>query len=353
MNTHILDRPEVYSSVDRADMFKSIVSLPFQLEKGWELTSRLNNVPDYPIPSTFLISGMGGSAIGGDLFHDVIDRCTTVGVHVNRNYTLPKHIVEGSLHIAVSYSGNTEESVTSLRDAVRRKIPSIVIASGGELEKISNEQGLPFIRMPTGLQPRAAVGYMLGSIIGIATRLSVYDFSNLVMDGVQSARTAIASLSKDVPMDRNEAKKNAAWIGDKTPLIITTPGLYSLGERMKTQFNENSKKFAWLSVLPELNHNEWIPMMESDITPYRIFLIEDNTEHPLMIRRLGVVKKLLSSRTDITSLKLDEGNPLSSFLKLMALGDLTSYYLAILQNIDPSPVAPIEILKKEISSSTA
>ncbi|MBX8638074.1 MAG: bifunctional phosphoglucose/phosphomannose isomerase [Thermoplasmata archaeon] len=352
MGAGMLDIAETYDRIDREDMFRSIVSLPFQLEKGWELASNLAQDKVGHKTSSFLISGMGGSAIGGDLFKDIIDRYTTFSVNVNRNYVLPRLIGDATLHIAVSYSGNTEESVSSLRDAVRRNIPSIAISSGGEMESISREHGLSFIRMPAGLQPRAAVGYMLGTIIGIATRLSIYDFSKTVMDGIQAARSTIASLSRDVPAEKNEAKMMAEWIGDGTPLIMTTPGLYSLGERMKTQFNENSKRFAWLSVLPELNHNEWIPMMESDISHYRIILLEDCTEHPLMVRRVEVVKKLLSARAEIRTVRLREGNPLSSFIQIMALGDITSYYLAILHNTDPTPVAPIETLKKEISSFT-
>lgn len=349
MDEGMLDRTETYDRVDREGMFRSIVSLPFQLEKGWELASGLA-IGKGQTPSSFLISGMGGSAIGGDLFRDIMGRCATFDVLVNRNYTLPGHVEDGAMQIAVSYSGNTEESTSSLRDAVSRGIPSIAVSSGGEMEKISRENGLPFIRLPGGLQPRAAVGYMLGAIIGIATKLAVYDFSKIIMDGIQEARSAIASISRDIPAEQNEAKKLAEWTGDGTPLIITTPGLYSLGERMKTQFNENSKKFAWLSVLPELNHNEWIPMMESDISDYRIILLEDCVEHPLMIRRVEVVKKLLAAKTAIRTLKLHEGNPVGSFMRMMALGDATSYYVAILHGTDPSPVGPIETLKREISA---
>ncbi len=350
MDANALDRTETYDRIDGAGMFNSIVTLPFQLEKGWELAARLQYGTKEPAPSSFIISGMGGSAIGGDLFSDIIDRCTPFRVLVNRNYVLPRQIDGDAVHIAVSYSGNTEESVSSLMDAVSRNVRSIAISSGGQMENIARQRGLPFIRIPSGLQPRAAVGYLLGSMLGIATGLSVYDFSTTIMEGIQSARSAIAALSREVPLERNEAKKMAEWIGDGTPLVVTTPGMHSLGARMKTQFNENSKIFAWHSALPELNHNEWIPMMERDLSGYRIILLEDCSEPPLMFRRVEVVKKLLSARTGVRTARLQDGEPLGSFMRMMALGDITSYYLAILRGTDPSPVEPIEKLKKEIST---
>ncbi|MCL4347097.1 MAG: bifunctional phosphoglucose/phosphomannose isomerase [Candidatus Thermoplasmatota archaeon] len=338
-------------SVDRSGMVKAIVSLPFQIEKGWELAAG-TRTPHLPVKiNSFLVSGMGGSAIGGDLFRDIIEGLADFSVSVNRNYTLPRNVSGSTLHIAISYSGNTEETVSSLRDALSRRIETVVISSGGELERIAAEHNLPFMKIPGGLQPRAAVGYMLSSIIGLASKLGIFDFRTVIMDAIQEVRTRMGTLLPEVPVEKNEAKQLALWLGEKTPIIITTPGTYSLGERMKTQFNENSKRFAWQISLPEFNHNDWIPLFEdATVSNYRAIIFDSGDKNPYIRRRLGVVADLLAKRLEVRLMKLGQGNVLGRFIATMAVGDMASYYLSIMEGRDPSPVAPIEELKREIAS---
>jgi glucose/mannose-6-phosphate isomerase len=351
MNLKDLDSDEAFRSVDRSGMIKSIISLPYQLEKGWEIGKGKPEISLPFRPRSFVISGMGGSAIGGDIFRDIVEQLADLTVIVNRNYSLPRNVGRDALHIAISYSGNTEETVSSLKDAVRRGIPTLSISSGGEVERISAEKGITHFRIPGGQQPRAAVGFMLSCIIAIADSLSVYEFRPLMMDTIQDVREQIAALSPQVPAERNEAKKLANWLSGFTPLVVTTPGVYSIGERMKTQFNENSKKFAWLMVLPELNHNDWIPLFEDPtVSNYRMVLLTESNLNPMMRRRIGVVTDLIRRRMEFRALSCSGKNLIAGYLRTMAVGDLASYYLSILEGRDPSPVAPIEELKREIAS---
>ena len=347
----VLDDEETRASVDKSFMSKSLKSFPFHLEKGWELSKHFGLPEMGPVADSILLSGMGGSAIGGDIFADVMRYVGGPLVLVNRTYSAPKGIGKGALHIAVSYSGNTEETVSSFMRGLDAGMPSIGISSGGKLEVICRQRAIPFLRIPGGEQPRAALGYMLSSLLGIATRLGFHDFSSDIMDAVQAARTASASVSPEIPADRNISKKLAAWIGDSTPLIVATSDIFSAAERMKTQFNENSKRFAWLLTIPESNHNDWIPLqMDPSAGKYRAIMLSNVIDEPLLTRRMDVVEHLLSPRMDVRRIFPMGRNILTELIRYIVTGDYTSYYLAVLHSTDPTPVAPIEILKEELGS---
>ena len=348
-NEGVLDNSGEIAAVDRSGMSKSMISLPFQLEKGWELSMKAD-MKGLVRPSSYVISGMGGSAIGGDIFADVLRQAEGFGVTVNRTYDLPGSIGPGSLHIAVSYSGDTEETLSSFERGLSKGIASIGIASGGRLESICRKESIPFIKIPSGEQPRAALGYMLSCLLGLTTRLGIHDFSGVIMDAVQAARTTIASVSPDVPTKDNMSKALAAWLGDSTPVIISTPEIYSAAERMKTQFNENSKRFAWTMTMPESNHNDWIPIeLDPSAGGYKAIVLETLSKEPLLRRRMKVVEDILSKRMQLRKIQAGGGNMLSELLRYIVIGDMTSYYVAILHSVDPTPVEPITALKKALA----
>ncbi len=350
----ILDSAEKRKAIDREGMSAALVSFPFQLEKGWELSNNadMGGTPEHPV--SILISGMGGSAIGGDIFSDLMAHLGGAAVQVNRSYWLPGNLRDGTLHIGISYSGNTEETITSFSRGLEAGLPSMGISSGGKLEEICREHSLPFIKIPSGEQPRAALGYMLSSLLGIATKLGIHDFSRTIMGAVQAARSAVSAVAPDVPFAENEAKQTAAWIGDATPVIVATPDIYAVAERVKTQFNENSKRFAWLMIMPEANHNDWVPVqLDPTSSGYRALLLESIVDEPLLRRRMGVVGELFEGRMETRCIGHGEGGVLDKMLRLIAAGDMTSYYLALLRGTDPSPVDVLTHLKNTIASRKA
>ncbi len=347
----ILDDAVRRAEIDRSGMYRDIASFPFQLEKGWELSMHMELGSIGFTPSSFVISGMGGSAIGGDVLGDILRHLNGFRVDVNRTYSLPKRLGRDVLHIAVSYSGNTEETLSSFMAGIKRGIPSIGISSGGKLEGMCREHSLPFLRLAGGVQPRAALGYMLSALLGIASRLGVNDFAGSIMDAVQSARTAAASVSPEVSLSENIAKEMAVWLNGSTPIIFTTPDIFSAAERMKTQFNENSKRFAWLMTMPESNHNEWIPLqLDETCSGYKAIILEGIEKEPLLRRRMDVVEDMLGKRMGVMKIASLGGGMLNELLRYIVIGDHASYYLALLGSTDPTPVEPIEALKRELAS---
>lgn len=349
-----LDDPKQRSLVDKENMISSLTSFPFQLEKGWELSQSLDMGRFRQGFSSLLISGMGGSAIGGDVLGDILRSVSDVRVEVNRTYSPPKHVDKDVLHVAVSYSGNTEETLSSFRRGLDLGISSMGISSGGALEKLCIEKSIPFLKIPGGEKPRAALGYMLSSLMGATTAAGIHDFSGTIMEAVQSARTATASVSPDVPAEKNLSKQLAMWLGASVPLIIASSEVFSAAERLKTQFNENSKRFAWLLPMPESNHNDWIPLfMDRTAGGYKAILFDSVEDEPMLQRRMSVIEELLSSRMEVRRVSSNGKGILDSLLKYIVIGDNASYYLAMLDSTDPSPVTPIEELKRALSSRKA
>ncbi len=347
----ILDDAGGRAAIDKSNMSKAIASFPFQLEKGWELSKGIGPASFGFCPSSIVLSGMGGSAIGGDVLADAMRGLSGFRVDINRTYSLPRKLDKGVLHVGVSYSGNTEETISSFREGLERKVPSLGISSGGKIEEMCNLESIPFLKLPHGIQPRAALGYMLSALLGMVSRLGIYDFSGSIMESIQSARTAAASVAPDVPLEKNGAKQLAAWLGSSTPVIISTPAVFSAAERMKTQVNENAKRFAWLMTVPEANHNDWIPLrLDATIGRYKAIILEGVESNPLLKRRMAVVEEKLGENMGIRKVASLHGGILDELLRYIVIGDHMSYYLALLGSTDPTPVEPIEALKKEIDS---
>lgn len=341
MQGRLHDRKEI-EGIDRSSMYRSLLTFPFQLEKGWELSSKIDL---HYRPKSLIICGMGGSAIGGSILRDIMGYESRFPVHIVRGYELNVN-PDGALVICMSYSGNTEETLSAAAQALQSGSKCVFISSGGQLEELAKSTGTVHIKLPSGYQPRAALGFMLSSLIGIADGCGLHDFSQNIMEVIQHVRDTVASVSLDGP-DDSVSRKIALWLENATPVIAGTYEISSVVERCKTQFNENSKRLAWTLVFPESNHNDWIPLMVDSHTPdYRFLLLEPFSRNSLLLRRMKIVREKLESRAPVFSVHASAANFTAALLEYIVIGDWASYYAALLQSIDPSPVEPIEELKK-------
>ena len=346
MQSNVLDDAALREQIDKSQMYRALLSFPYQLEKGWELAGSISIERNKF--SRIIVCGMGGSAIGGDMLRDVLRSSANFPVDVIRDYELRQRERE-ALVVGVSYSGNTEETLSSVRQAVEGSMETVLISSGGQLEEFAREKGLKHIRIPAGYQPRAALGFMFSSLLRIADKLGIFNFQHSIMDTIQHVRNVVSSVSIDKPSSANISKQISNWLGDRVPVIACPNELYSAGERMKTQFNENSKRLAWNLFFPESNHNDWIPLMtDRRVGEYRVILLRTISDNKLMKKRMEVVESMLKQRMDVFAIQSTSDNPLNALLEYTVIGDWASYYTALLDAIDPSPVAPIEELKKRL-----
>lgn len=319
-------------------MRQIIIDSPKQLEVGLEL------VKDIKVEGNFknlIVCGMGGSALAADILKSLglVNR-----MWVHRDYGITPAADNNSLVVCISYSGNTEETVSALQEALQRNLHVVCVASGGEIEKMATGHNLPFVKLPAGIQPRSAIGYMFSILAAITHKAS---FINDASSEIRETRAALEKVMAD--MEEN-GKKLADKLHKKIPVIYAA-GLahgVSMARIWKIKFNENAKIPAFYNYFPELNHNEMVGFSSTDSkNNFHFILLQDSADHPRNTKRMKLFAQLMEKQgfeSDVV--EISKGSPIFKVFSTILLGDWVSYYAALENGIDPTPVAMVEEFKK-------
>jgi glucose/mannose-6-phosphate isomerase len=329
----------------------------FSIPNNFSPASASNSVPVPASAQNFqniVVLGMGGSAIGGDLLSDYLANELSIPIVVIRGYDIPKFVDENSLVFAVSYSGNTEETLSALKRCLEAKARIIALTSGGKLAVLARENKFPVIKVPAGIQPRAAISYLFFPILKALERLGLTKERN---EEIEETLNILQELSKEYgaksPLKNNFAKKVALSLYQHLPLVYSSEGLLeAVAMRWKTQINENSKWPCFWNVFPELDHNEIVGYeIENNINrQLKIIYLQDKEGLLRVEQRREITRKIIEDKvTEFITCPTRGKGKMARMFSLIFLGDLVSYYLAILNQVDPSPVACIEDLKKELA----
>lgn len=283
-----------------------------------------------------IVAGMGGSAIGGDILRSYMHQDKTP-VFVNKDYTIPGYADEGTLVFAVSYSGNTEETLSAVSSAIEKSAKIVAITSGGKLGEIVKQ----VIKVPYCMQPRAALGYLFLPMLGVLHNSGVKDLKNADLNEM------IGILKKKEEFKQN-AMELAKKLNGKIPIIYSSELLMPAAYRFRTQIEENAKLPAFHHVFAEMNHNE-INAYKGMDRRFAAVLIRDRLDHERIKRRMDICKEIMEGTVDVLEIHAQGTSLLSRLFSAIYLGDLTSYYLAIQNRTDPSPVEVIEVLKKKLA----
>lgn len=297
-----------------------------------------------------IISGLGGSAISGDLLKNFLKDELDIPVFINRNYFLPSFADEKTLLIASSYSGNTEETLSSFNDGLKRKCKVVSLSTGGKLEKLSNDNSIPFIRLQKGFQPRYALGLSFFTLIKVFEKLNLIESQKEVVE-------KIISLWKEKAIhystDDNSALNTAQQLIGFVPVIYSASDYTnSVGYRFKSQINENSKLHAFHHEFPEMNHNEiigWESHQQKQLHTKVVYLL-DETYHPQIKKRFQIVSEFIKkSDVEIITLESKEDNFKVRIMDLIFFVDWISFYLGVLRGFDPSEIDYINLLKDRLT----
>ncbi len=311
-------------------------------------------------PSSFqniVLTGMGGSAISGDLLEAYLAEDLKIPFLVNRNYTLPNFVGADSLILAVSYSGNTEETLSSTRLALGKKAPVVGIASGGELEKLAKEHSFPFIKIPSGYPPRQALGYIFFSLLHLLEKLEIIPSQEEpVSETIRILEQLCERNDPQKSQGNNLSNHIAQYLYKKVPILYTaTDYLQPVLTRWRNQFNENSKVLAFSNVIPEMNHNEimgWEAPKEV-LSNFSVLFLRDSAETPRNKKRLEIVRDILHKNGYPIFEVFGEGkSKLAKIFSQIYIGDWVSFYLALLYGKDPEKIDSIQYLKNELSRLT-
>lgn len=323
-----------------ADMLEMIQSLGDQLR--WAAGIGL---PSSVTHSEFLFAGMGGSGIAGN-YVAAVSEDTPTRVATHKDYgPLPDWVdrVRPAV-VAVSYSGNTEETLSVAEDAASRGLDVTAITTGGRLGAMAAEHRWPVITVPGGIQPRAALGYLAGAALRLTAGESA---RGDLLDAADHADRATERDSRAWALAGDIA---ASLAGRAT--IIYGGGAISgtAAQRWKTQINENAKTPAWWSLLPELDHNEivsWESLPEMTRANLGIVALTDRSDAPRVAARVQFTRELTESAVPWSAEVRAKGfAPLTRLISLTAIGDLVSWMMAVNADVDPVPVGTIEKLKK-------
>ena len=345
------------TSIDQSNMYKSISEFSEHIEHSFDyfkqnsfissdISNEINNI---------LILGMGGSAITGLLFKEILSNKLDIPISVNKKYTIPKWVNNDTLVIACSYSGNTEETLTSIEKCKQKTSKIIGFTTGGKLYEYIQKFNFNYVLIPKGLQPRAALGYSFTLMLLMLNEIGFIDEKTII--GLKNNINEIVEFSNIFSKNHNEnlAFSIAEKIYDKNPIIYAEDGIFgAIGYRFKCQLVENSKILAFNNIIPEMNHNE-IEAYTKDVnnnSNFIILWINNENYHPRNKKRIEVVKKIFStkikSQIEINLNLKKIKNPIVQYLVYINFLDWISYHAAILNNIDPSIIPNINELKKSL-----
>ena len=351
MDTTVIESVERIRAADPGNMHDRIKDLPKQVRDAWTIARAAQLPPAHGDVRNITVAGMGGSAIGGDLAAALLAGELKVPMQVHRDYGLPAYVGRDSLVIASSYSGNTEESLSSFEEAQRRGARVLVLTTGGKIAELARAAKYPVITFSYPAQPRAALGYSLGLVLGALTRLGfVRDLSS----DIDAALADVARLEERVHEGArtNDAKRLAIELYGRIIFAYGGGVLGVMARRVKGQWNENAKNWGAFDVLPELNHNGVVGFPHPDIArdALTVLLLRSDRDNPRHKLRFDVTRELLDrASVPHKTLQFSGANMLSEVLQLTLFTDYVSFYVALLNGVDPSPVKSIDYLKERLA----
>jgi glucose/mannose-6-phosphate isomerase len=349
----ILDDPDGIRRIDRSDMLSFCVEAPRHYARAAKLAKTLS--VDYPKPDTIVVAGMGGSGIGGELLKDWTRDRITVPVEVCKEYSLPAYTNKHTLVLVVSYSGETEETLSVFRDAIKRKCMIVCLSSGGKLHEFSEKMGFPHLLAPSGMAPRATLPYLFLPLVTTLEKTGLISGANKeISETIGVLEQVSTDNSPRIPSGRNFSKKLAVNINGTVPAVYGFGFYRTVAQRLKTQFNENSKNPAKWEFFPELDHNEIVGWEEAEqfTKCFSAIFVRDAEEPPEIRQRIEVTKELMNRQIKKLFEVHSRGESrLAKMASVICTGDLTSVYLAVLRGIDPTPVKTIALLKQKLEQT--
>lgn len=340
---------ELVHKYDPQNQFKVLVDTYKQIDYAWNNPIDLGNIKKENIRYV-VVTGLGGSAISGDLLQNFCKGEIKIPYSVNRNYFLPDFVDEHSLVIVSSYSGNTEESISALNHALKNKCQIICISTGGKISQTAKENNIPVVVLPSGLQPRYALGVSFFSLMKIFQSLNLIADQSKYVDEIQQLWKVNGEIFSK---ESNPAISFAEKIVGYTPIIYSATDVTSaVGYRFKCQFNENSKLHAFHNVIPELNHNEIIgwESFEEDKFQSKLIIINDDSYLSQIKKRIEITSELAAkSGIEVLELSSKKAHLKVRLMDLIYLTDWITYYTAVLRTFDPTEINNINTLKERLA----
>ena len=336
----------------KSDIYKSIYEFPEHIKEAlnsFDNNSNLND--DYSNIQSIMILGMGGSAITGLLISEILKQKIKQPIFINQNYEIPKWVNKNTLVIASSYSGNTEETLIACKKCIEKNCKIIGFTTGGELLKLLKKMNYnDYVKMPTGLQPRAAIGYSFTIMLKLLNNITLVNDD--IIDDLKNSIKTLTKKTEEYSTKNSQAYSIAEKIYNKNSIIYAEDGIFNIiAYRLKCQLAENSKILSFNNIIPEMNHNEIEAFTEKTKLQKNLLLIWiDDTINSKNKERIKITSKILKTKVEnqISITIRNSNNQLLNYLNYINLVDWISYHCAILNNVNPAIIPNIDELKKSL-----
>ena len=335
--------------IDRSNMRRIILEFPKQFEIGIKAAKNIFLEPGKLMrwPENIIICGMGGSALPGD----ILVTLRPLDVFSYKSYCLPPQARNESLIICISYSGDTEETLSSFNEAFSRKLSVISITTGGKLAELSKKYGIPLAKIPgPKIPPRLALGEMFAALVQVLVN------HNILGPEISEEVLKVGTFLKTGGFE-NQGKKLAKKIFQKIPIIYASRRFREIGWIWKNSLNETAKVLASCNYFPELNHNETVgfwqinKMQISNEKLYVVILRDPEDSHPRILKQMKIAKDLIEEGgVKVEFIDMAGKTMLEKVFSSIILGFWTAYWLALKYKVDPTPVKTIEEFKRRLKT---
>lgn len=327
-----------------ANMNTLIAEFPDNITEALEIASKAKiSTPKHEIRNV-LICGMGGSGIGGRLVAKWVEDELSVPVAFSQDYGIPGFVSKHTLLIGSSYSGNTEETLSSIHQALEKGAQLIGITSGGQLLELCQENKYDVIVVPGGNPPRSALAYSLVQLLHIFAELGMS--SKIRLTEMAKARDLIVAEQDSI---RAIGREMASFIHGNVAIFYGTADYEPVLVRARQQFNENGKNLGWSHAIPEMNHNELVGWGGGD-DRFALVVLETDDVHPRNAKRLEITKATIAKKTkNLMSVQSKGKSRIERSIYFINIVDWASLYITDLNGADPIDIEIIDYLKDELS----
>jgi glucose/mannose-6-phosphate isomerase len=339
-------------TLDTLDMFGALAGLPEQVQAAAATAAEVGGpLPNHDDIENVVVLGMGGSGIAGDVVREVAGPFMPVPLVVHKGYGIPNFIGDNTLVFAISFSGNTEETLEAVVEAAASGAHIVTVSNGGELQVMAQDWGAPHVPIADGIpMPRAGIGAVTIPPLVVLERVGLFPGA---MAWIDAAVEQLQRRRDELVADANPAKDLARRIGRQLPIVYGGGGLGGVAAlRWKNQFNENAKVPSFWNQIPELCHNELCGWgQHGDVTRqvFRLVDLRHDFEHPQVMRRFELVDEMVDEVVaEIEHVQAEGEGALAQLFDLVLYGDFVSLHLAYQSGVDPGPVAVLEWMKERL-----
>lgn len=356
---HDLDSLDEINKLDTGNVLTSIEKLGAQIKQAWREVKEGEVPASCSLAKNVIVSGMGGSALGGRIVDSLLADRARVPIEVVTEYNLPNYVKADTLVILSSYSGNTEETLAIAGEALNRGAMVYGVTTGGALAEFLQENGFAgYIYQPTenpSNQPRMGLGYSIASVLAVLAKCEFINLLDSEMEeAIAEAEKLITDYGANVPENENVAKRLAIKLKGKIPVIIASEHLMGSAHTFKNQLNENAKTFGLTFDIPELNHH----LMEGLRNPHEVknllhFLFIDSQHYSKRVKiRYPITKEVVEKNDIETEVYTTLGSKkIIEIFEILVLSSYVSFYLAIAYDLDPTPIPWVDYFKQALSKS--